>query len=390
MSKKSMADVWKEMEKQHGDEGLYVGNGSMTTYSDAISTGSYALDDALGIWGVPKGHVIQYAGFESSGKTLLSLCTIAEWQKKDPNNWAMFIDAEFSFDQTWAESLGVDTSRLMVYRENKGTEIFNRLIGVPNKRNKTGIVTLAKPGVLNMEVETGGSGLGVIVLDSIASMQPPQEEDSKAGKDNMALMARFLPMVLRKLTPLLSETGVTFIAINQVRFQPGVMYGDPTMSPGGTALKHACSQMINLGMIRSAESYILDGDKTQIGHKIRAKVQKNKKAPPFRVAEFSIKYTEGIVNKEDEIRDIGARYGVIQRPNNKTWILDDIKYNGKDSISEALKDEKLMLSVFERAKEAKKNMIVPVKIECNDNEDETSTNEKIDIETIEDTTTEEL
>ena len=358
--KKTMADIWKAMEKQHGDEGLYAGNSDMTTYSDAISTGSYALDDALGIWGLPKGHIVQFAGFEQSGKTLMALSSIAQWQKYDPNNWAMFVDAEFTYQQNWAEALGVDTSRLMVYRENKGSAIFDRLVGVPGKPNKnTGEIKKVKPGILDIELETGGTGLGIIVLDSVASMTVPMEEASRAGKANIALMARFLPPELRKLTPLLTQTGVLFIAINQLRFQPDVMYGDPTSSPGGQALKHACAMMINFGMINSKDSRIeIDGE--QVGHHIRAKVQKNKKAPPFRVAEFGIKYLEGVIDKHLEVRDIGARYGVIERPNNKVWELDGVKYNGKDAMAEALLDEELQRSVLERAIEAKRNCVRPV------------------------------
>jgi len=369
VKKKSMADVWKEMEKQHGDEGLYAGDSDMTTYSEAISTGSYALDDALGIWGLPKGHIVQFAGFEQSGKTLMSLACIANWQKQDPGNWAMFIDAEFSFHQDWAEAIGVDTSRLMVYRENKASLIFDRLVGVPGKPNKiTGEVKKVKPGILDVELETGGTGLGIIVLDSVPSMMVPMEEASKSGKANIALMARFLPPELRKLTPLLTQTGVLFIAINQLRFKPDVMYGDPTGSPGGQALKHACSQMINFGMISSKDSKI-EEDGEQTGHHIRAKIQKNKKAPPFRTAEFAIKYLEGVVDKHIEIRDLGARYGIIERPNNKTWVLDGVKYNGKDAIAEALKDEELQLSIFEKAKEAKRNLVVPKKVEENSEEE---------------------
>lgn len=369
MAKKSMADIWKEMEKQHGDEGLYAGNSNMVTYSDAIPTGSHALDDALGIWGIPKGHVVQYAGFESSGKTLLSLTTIAEWQKLDPNNWAMFIDAEFSYVKEWAESIGVDTSRLYVYRENRATKVFDRIIGIPNKNaSKTGEIKKVKPGILDIELETGGTGLGLIVLDSVPALQPPAEETSRAGKENMSLMARFLPPVLRKLTPLLTATGVSFIAINQLKFVPGVMYGDPTTTPGGTALKHACSQMINLGVLTSKDNKIFVGDH-QIGHKIRAKIQKNKKAPPFRTADFWIKYDEGIVNQHDEIRDIGARYGVIERPNNKVWLLDGVKYNGKDAMSSALdNDKELCLSVLSRAKEAKQNNISINNVQDEENE----------------------
>lgn len=357
MSKKTMVDIWKEMEKQHGDEGLYSGDGSMTTYSESISTGSWALDDALGIWGIPKGHIVQFAGFESSGKTLLALTTIAQWQKKNPDNWAFFVDAEFSFDQRWAKSLGVDLSRIYVYRENRADKVFERLIGVPGKPNKnTGEIKKAKNGILDSEIEMGGTGLGVIVIDSIAALIPPMEQSSKPGKANIALMARFLPPELRKLTPLLTETGVSCIAINHLRFKPDVMYGDPTDSPGGTALKHACSQMINLGTINSKDSRIEESGE-RVGHSIRAHIQKNKKAPPFRVAQFCIKYTEGVINRNDEIRDIGARYGVIERLNNTTWSLDGVKYKGKDAISEALMDEDLQNSVLERAIDAKSKML---------------------------------
>lgn len=355
---KTMAEIWKEMEKQHGPEGLYSGSGSMYTFTDVISTGSYVLDDALGIWGLPRGHLIQFAGAESSGKTLLSLLAVAEYQKKNPQGWAFFVDAEFSFDPGWAKSLGVDLDRLKVYKENRGVQILERLVGQPNKIKTGQIQPEGKKvqGILDLEKEYGGTGLGIIVLDSIASMIPPIEEGSIVGKQNISPMARFLPDALRRLTPALSDTGVTLIAINQIRVKPDVMYGDPTVSPGGHALKHACAQMINFGMIIGKDSKILRGEE-QIGHYIRAKIQKNKKAPPFRVAEFAIEYTKGIVKKNIEVRDLGAKYGVIERPNNRVWVLDGVKYNSKDEIADALNDEVLQNKVMEKVKEAKVNMI---------------------------------
>lgn len=350
MSNKSMADIWKELQKQHGSEGLYHGNDDMTTFTDVISSGSYLLDDALGIWGLPRGRIIQFAGQEGSGKTYMSLIAIAEYQRANPDGWAMFIDAEFTFDSSWAERLGVDLDRLIVYRENSGIKIFERLVGQPSKTtNKK-----SKLGVLDLEIENP-TGLGLIVLDSLAAMQPPAEETSEVGKPNMALMARFLPPELRKLTPMLSLSGVTMIIINQVRLTPGVMYGNPETSPGGNALKHAHTMMLNFSRIAAKNSVIESSNGEQIGHHVRVRIDKNKLAPPFRVAEIAITYNSGITEHNIELRELGAKYGVIERPNNKVWILDGEKYNGKDAIAEVLLDKDLQVSLLEKIKEAKKN-----------------------------------
>lgn len=368
---KKMKEIWNQMQKQHGGEGLFSGSDNMYTFSDVISTGSHLMDDALGIWGIPRGHVVQYAGFESSGKTFLSLTTIAQWQKKSPENWAFFVDAEFTFDATWAAGLGVDLDRLYVYRENRGIQIFERLVGTPGKKLGS---PKEKKGILDIELESGGSGLGLIVIDSIAAMQPPQEETSEVGKANMALMARFLPPELRKITPLLSATGVTLIGINQLRMKPGVMYGNPEESPGGAALKHACAQMVHMAKMQGKDSRLESGDET-VGHHVRARIDKNKKAPPWRVAEVAIDFTKGIANKNVEVRELGVKYGVILKPNNKTYELDGVKYNGKDAIAAVLSDETLQASVMERVKTAKSQMIERGTV-LNDNVDETAAAEE--------------
>lgn len=351
MSKKTMAQLWKELNKQHGDEGLFAGNAEMTTFTEVISSGSHALDDALGIWGLPRGRVVQYAGQESSGKTYMSLIAIAEYQRTNPEGWAMFIDAELTFDQEWAECLGVDLERLLVYRENDGVKVFERLLGRPNKKGGDKI----KLGILDLE-KANPTGLGLIVLDSIASIIPPAEQSSEVGKQNMAIMARFLPPELRKLTPLLSATGTTMIIINQIRVNPGQMYGNPEHSPCGSALKHTHSMMLNFSRIAAKNSAIEDEYGETIGHHVRVRLDKNKLAPPFRVATLAITYTNGVTEHNVELRDLGAKYGVIDRPNNKSWVLDDVKYNGKDAMAEALLDEALSADVLSRIKEAKKNM----------------------------------
>lgn len=359
---KSMEDIWKAITKQHGDEGLFHGNDDMTTFVDVISTGSYGLDDALGIWGLPRGRVIQFAGAESSGKTFMSLIAIAEYQRTNPTGWALFIDAEYTWDSEWAASLGVDLDRVMVYRENSAVKIFERLVGRMKKGKKE------KQGILDLELESP-TGLGIIVLDSIAFLQPPIEENSEMEKQNISPLARFLPVALRRLTPALSDTGVTFIGINQIRVDPSVMYGNPEGSPGGKALKHACSVMLNFAAINKEECRIYDENKERIGHKVRVKVGKNKLAPPFRQAEVAILYTEGVTDKNVELRDLGGKYGVLERPNNKTWIFDGEKYGGKDAMASALLDPDVQKDVFERVKVAKAEQKINNTLSNNDYEE---------------------
>lgn len=356
--KKSMADIWEQMEKQHGAEGLFVGNLEPTSYEDVLHTGSYALDDALGIGGFPKGSIIHLAGAQSSGKTLLALSTIAQCHKEDPNAWAMFVDAEFTFDAAWAASLGCDVNRIMVYKENRGVQIFERLVGQSDPK-KPGVKR--KKGILDLEIENGGTGLKLIVLDSIACVQPPLEEASEVGKANMALLARFLPPELRRITPLLATSKVSLIAINQIR-DTMAMYGDPTSSPGGRALSHANSVMVNFAKINGKDS-IIERDGEQVGHHVKARIDKNKKSSPFKVAQFAIEYTKGIVNQNEELRDLGSKYGIIARPNNRTYEFEGEKYIGKEKMADALIDESKQKEVWEKILDAKRNGVVAQQIE---------------------------
>jgi recombination protein RecA len=351
MAGKSMADVWKQMEKQHGSEGLFVGSEEKYGVVETLSTGSYLVDDALG-FGIPKGHIVQYAGFQSSGKTLLALSTIAEYQKNNPEGWCMFIDAEYSWDREWAAKLGVDLDRIYVYKENNGVKIFERLIGqaskTPGKK--------AKQGVLDLELESGGTGLGIVVLDSVASMIPPVEEVTLTGGQSMAAMARFLPQELRRLTPMLSATGITFIAINQLREKPGVMYGDPTQSSGGNALRFACAQMVHLAKMTGADAKV-ERDGEQVGGMVRARIDKNKVNSPNKSAEFTIEYLKGIVNKGAELRDLGCKYGIIKRPNNRTYEYGGQSYNGKENIANALDPLETQSIIWKEIQQAKRQII---------------------------------
>jgi len=354
MAKSKVEALWSEMIKQYGDDGFYRGDDDLIADVKAITSGSPAVDDALGVGGLPMGRITQYAGKESSGKTLMSLMAAREWQQKDPKNYVLFIDAEYTFDMDWAKLLGVDTSpdRLILYKENNGAKIFSRLCGVPHKepgKNKL------KPGLLDLVRVQGGaeeSGLGLIILDSIAAVAPPMELASVSGKNNMALMGRFLPPELRKLTPLLSETGVVFIAINQVRTDPGKMWGDPTTTTGGSAWKHYCSVMVHFLPLSSADTRITEGD-VQVGHRVKARIDKNKVAPPFRSGEFDIRYTEGLTNRHIEAADLAIKYGVVVRPNNVMYEYGDQKIKGKKNFYDYIEQKGITEELVQKANEAR-------------------------------------
>jgi recombination protein RecA len=345
--KSKVDEIWANLEKNFGDDGF----GNLEQLS-VISSGSLTLDDAIGVWGIPRGRIIQFAGKESSGKTLMSLLAIKEWQNKAPHNWALFIDAEFTFDEKWARYLGVDTSpqRLKVLKTNNGKVIFEKLSEDGKKK-----------GLLAQVRDMGGSdesGLGIIVLDSIAFVVPPIEDGAEVGKQNMAPQARFLPAELRKLAPLLAKTNVTFIAINQVRTNIGQMYGDPTSTPGGNAWKHACSLMVFFTTSNSKDNQVLNASGEKIGHVIMSKVDKNKVGSPHRKANFTIEYTNG-VRKSDEIAELATKYGVVKRPNNKTYEYGDVKIIGKDAYYSAIKNNEISNEeLLEKIKEAKLSNVV--------------------------------
>lgn len=346
MSKTRMQEIWDQMKKQYGNDGL-----CNVKDIEVLTTGSYALDDALGVWGLPKGRIIQYAGKESCGKTLMSLIAIREWQKLHEDNWAVFVDAEFSYDVKWARQLGVDTDRVFLIKENNSIEVFNQLCGVPSDK-------IGKPkkllGLLDLEKEKP-SGLGIVVLDSIAALQTPIAMTKEVGNTNIAPMGRFLPDALTRLTPLLSQTGIIFIAINQVRVDVGKMFGDPTSTPGGKALKHACSLMVHFTMSESRKSFILDAAEEPIGHIAGARIDKNKVAPPRRECNFMINYTQGVINHHIELADLAIKYGVIERPTNTSYVYGDKKWVGKETLYSAVFDLNLSDELLAKIKTAKLN-----------------------------------
>jgi len=250
----------------------------------AIPTGAPSLDIALGIGGVPRGRIIEIYGPESSGKTTLALHIVANAQKTGS---AAFIDAEHALDPSYAKKIGVNLDDLLISQPDNGEQALDI------------VETLVKSNAVD-----------VIVVDSVAALTPQAEIEGEMGDSHMGRQARLMSQALRKLTAIVAKSNVTIIFINQIRMKIGIVFGNPETTTGGNALKFYAS--VRIEVRRAAQ--IKQGDAI-VGNRVKAKVVKNKVAPPFQTTEFDIMYNEGI-SKEGDLVDTGVKYGIVVKTGN--------------------------------------------------------------------------
>jgi len=312
---KAVESAMTQIERQFGKGSIMkLGDGSVVKIP-AISTGSIALDKALGIGGIPRGRVTEIFGPESSGKTTLSLHTVAEAQKL--GGIAAFIDAEHALDTSYAKRLGVNCDELLVSQPDTGEQALE---------------------ITDMLLRSGA--IDILVIDSVAALVPKAEIEGDMGDSHMGLQARLMSQALRKLTGIIGKTNTSLIFINQIREKIGVFFGNPETTTGGNALKFYSS--VRLDIRRSAA--IKDGQEV-MGNRVKVKVVKNKLAPPFKNVEFDFMYGEGI-SKSGEVLDIGVEQGIIDKSGSWYSYNGERIGQGRENVKQYFKDNTDMFDLL--------------------------------------------
>ncbi len=326
---KAAEEAVAQIKERFGDGAIMKLGEAKRMEVGAVSTGCLSLDLALGVGGVPRGRIIEIFGPEASGKTTLAQHIIAEIQKE--GGTAAFVDAEHALDPDYAKKIGIDINNMFISQPDTGEQALEI------------VETLVR-----------SNGVDVIVIDSVAALVPKAEIEGEMGDAHMGLQARLMSQALRKLAGIISKTKTVVIFINQTRMKIGVFFGNPETTTGGTALKFYSS--VRIEVRRAAQ--IKQGEKV-IGNRVKAKVVKNKVAPPFRTTEFDIMYNEGISLSGDTL-DTGVLYGLIHKSGNSYSYGEEKLGVGRETAKAYLRGNKKMMEkigkeVWQKERAAEEN-----------------------------------
>ncbi|PRZ15548.1 recombinase RecA [Nesterenkonia sandarakina] len=329
---KALEAALAQIDKQYGKGSVMRLGDETRAPIETIPTSSIAMDAALGIGGFPRGRVVEIYGPESSGKTTVALHAVANAQKM--GGIAAFIDAEHALDPVYAQKLGVDTDALLVSQPDTGEQALE---------------------IMDMLVSSGS--IDIVVIDSVAALVPRAEIEGEMGDSHVGLQARLMSQALRKIAGRLSQTKTTAIFINQLREKIGVFFGSPETTSGGKALKFYASVRVDVRRIET-----LKEGTNAVGNRTRAKIVKNKMAPPFKQAEFDIIYGEGI-SREGGLIDVGVENGLVKKSGAWFTYDGDQLGQGKEKARTFLKDNPDLADEIERRIREKLGLIAPMEEE---------------------------
>jgi recombination protein RecA len=315
--KKDLEQLLENLQSKFGESAIMKLGEAKKVNVDVIPTGSFSLDLALGVGGLPKGRIVEIFGPESSGKTTLALNVVAQAQKKGGK--AAFIDAEHALDPEYAQKLGVKVKELLISQPDSGEEALNIL-----------------ESLVRSEI------IDVVVVDSVAALTPKAEIEGEMGAQFIGLQARMMSQALRKLTALAAKSGTMIIFINQLREKIGVFFGNPETTPGGRALKFYSSVRIDIrrvGQLKKGEEII--------GNRLKAKVVKNKVAAPFKISEFDLLFNEGI-SYENDVVNTALKYGIVTKSGASYSFAGEKLGVGLDNIKTKLQEDKKLLHEIEK------------------------------------------